>query len=325
VRFQRVVEAFGVLGEPERRAAYDAGQAIEAPRVEEGTPLAELFGRVVDQLFGVRARVVERGPDVVYRLSVGFAEAALGARRELSLPTPEPCETCEGRGFPLEHLPEICGRCDGRGEIQTRRGLRSAVEACGDCAGRGHVAVVRCAACGGAGRREVRRTVRIDVPAGVADGAELLIRGAGGAGRFGGEVGDCIVRVSVAPHPWLVRQGLDVVMERPVRVFEALAGGWLTVPTLEGTRRLLLPAHTTDGAALRLAGLGVAGPGGARGDQIVKVRVEWPAELSEQARAALVALAEASGPGTFPRVARFEAAMREAAPRDSEDEDGRLG
>ncbi|MEZ4265150.1 MAG: DnaJ C-terminal domain-containing protein [Myxococcota bacterium] len=322
-RFQRVVEAFGVLGEPARRAAYDDGQAIEAPRVEEGRPLAELFGAVVDQLFGVKERVVQRGADVLYRLEISLAEAAVGVRRELSLPMTEACDVCEGRGFPLEHLPEICARCAGRGEVQTRRALRSVIEVCGDCAGRGHIPVVTCAACAGGGQRQVRRALRIDVPAGVAEGAELLIRGAGGSGRFGGEPGNCIVRVAVRPHPFLKRVGNDVVVERPVRVFDAISGGWLMVPSLEGRRRLRLPADTRDGAVFRMTGLGVATPGGGRGDQLVTVRIEWPVGLSEHERAALSALAEAAGPDTFPRTAGFDASIDAPEPDGTEEGHGR--
>ncbi|MCB9727552.1 MAG: DnaJ domain-containing protein [Deltaproteobacteria bacterium] len=322
VRFQRVVEAFGILGDPERRERYDAGQAIDAPKVEEGTALAELFGSVVDQLFGVKARSLQPGPDVLYRLDLEFAEAALGTRRELSLPRPDPCARCDGRGFPLEHLPEICPRCAGRGEIQRRRGLRSAVEACPDCDGRGHLVVVACEACEGRGRVEVRRPLRIDVPPGVADGAELLIRGAGGAGRHGGPPGDCIVRLTVRPHPLLRRRGMDVLLERPVRVFDAMAGGWLDVPTLEGPRRLRLAPNTGDGAVLRMSGLGVAATGGARGDQLVTIRLEWPTGLSAEQAAALEALARQSGPETFPRTARFEAAVQ-SAPDEGERQDGR--
>ncbi len=325
VRFQRVVEAFGVLGEPGKRHTYDAGQAIDRPRVEEGKPLAELFGAVVDQLFGVRERRVERGADVLYRVELSLAEAAVGVRRELSLPRPEPCATCEGRGFPMEHLPEICERCAGRGELQVRRGLRSAVESCPDCDGRGHIPVVTCGACSGRGLRDVRRAVQIDVPAGVADGARLLVRGAGGAGRFGGEPGDCVLRVAVRPHPLLRRSGSEVVLERPVRIFDAIAGGWLTVPTLEGSRRLRLPAGTRDGAVLRMAGLGMGMPGGGRGDQLVTVRVEWPAGLGDDARAALAALAEAAGPATFPRTASFDAAIAEQAAERSEGDDVQRG
>lgn len=322
VRFQRVVEAFGVLGEPTKRIAYDAGQAIDAPRIEEGKPLAELFGAVVDQLFGVKGRRVERGADVLYRLELSLSEAAVGVRRELSLPRPEPCAVCEGRGFPMEHLPEICERCAGRGEIQVRRGLRSVLEACADCDGRGHIPVVTCAACSGRGLRDVRRAVQIDVPPGVADGAELLVRGAGGAGRFGGEPGDCLLRVSVRPHPWLRRSGSDVVLERPVRIYDAIAGGWLSVPTLEGACRLRMVADTRDGAVLRMAGLGMGKPGGGRGDQLVTVRVEWPAGLGDDARAALSALAEAAGPDTFPRTARFDGATAEQAAERLESDDG---
>ncbi|MGM0574838.1 MAG: DnaJ C-terminal domain-containing protein [Myxococcota bacterium] len=320
-RFQALVEAYSVLGDAERRRAYDEGQAIDAVRIEPGTPLEELFGRMVDQLFGVRSRRAVDGRDVRYRLDVDLAEVAHGCARTLRLPREVPCGACDGRGFPLESLPEICERCGGRGEIQRRRVLRSTLENCPDCEGRGFHLVTACVRCEGSGTRVHREPLTIDVPAGVEDGRRLVVRGGGQPGRNGGRDGDCLVTVRVRPHPALERRGSDVLLERPVSVFEATAGGWLDVPTVDGEQRLKLPVGIEDGAVLRMQGRGLADSRGERGDQLVTIRVEMPQDLDEDIREALRRLGMKAGRGPFPKTRRFEAEalVRRVAPETSDD------
>lgn len=305
-RFQGLVEAYDVLGDEDRRAAYDAGQVVTGVRVEAGTPLEELLGLVVDHLFGVRERAPLSGRDRLYHLSLDLPEAALGSRKELSLPSDLPCEPCDGRGFALDHLPEICARCGGPGVVQRRRMLRSGIESCPSCDGRGFLLEEACSYCQGCGRKDCTRTIAIDIPPGVTSGRRLKVRDAGEPGAWGGPAGDCIVVLSVMDHPHLTRRGLDVTMERPVTLFQALLGGWVWVPTLEGVARLQLPAGTESGARLKMVGKGVLTPDGARGDQVVTVQVESPGGLDGPTLDALGQIAETIDMDAFPQTRQFE-------------------
>ncbi len=314
-RFQTLVRAWEILGHRDRRSAYDAGQAVvEGPRIEAGTALQELFGGLVDGLFGVRDRRPRPGRDRRYELRLGLREVARGTRRELSLPHEEPCSACEGRGFPLSSLPHVCARCGGSGEVQRRPTLRSTLEACEDCDGRGFRFTEACGVCKGTGEQTVRRKVDVVVPVGVVDGQELRMRGAGEPGSHGGEPGDLWIRVSVEPHPVLRRQGDDVLLRRPVPLLRALLGGWIEVPTVDGGRRVRLPAGVADGEVLRMEGLGIERPDGRRGDQLVTLSLEAPHAVDGSLREGLESALAAAAEGTFPRSERFEA---EHTPRES--------
>ena len=308
-RFQSVVEAYGVLGDEARRSAYDKGQGLDEIPIERGSALAELIGTVVDGLFGIKERRAERGRNRQYRLEVSFEEAGLGFARTLTLPAEAVCERCEGRGFPLEHLPSFCPRCSGHGAIQRRRGLRSERAACPDCVGRGYRIEVGCPDCEERGVTSTEQMVSIDVSHGVSDGETLRIRGAGEPGRHGGEAGDCHVLVEAGKHPMLRRAGLDVELERPVPLFVACTGGRVAIPSLEGIQHLRLPAGTEQGAVLRMKGFGARGQDGQRGDQLVSIQVEMPTALDEEARSALSRVMETIDAETFPSCRRFEEAL----------------
>jgi molecular chaperone DnaJ len=305
-RFQAVLEAYRVLSDPAARRRYDA-EAVTGPVVvEPGTPLQELLGGVVDQVLGVRRPRPSEGRDHEYRLELSFSDMARGGSQTLSVPGRAPCLCCDGRGFPLEVPPVSCARCGGSGEVQRRVGLRLVAGSCELCGGRGHELSVACEECGGAGRVATRRRVEIDITPGVAPGTRLRVRGAGEPGQAGAAAGDLLVRVAVRPHCALQREGRDVVVERPVPVFVALTGGWVGVPTVEGARRLKLPAGVRDGAVLRMPGLGIGPAGGDRGDQLVTVRVELPRALDEAQAQRLRTIAEELGLEAFPESEAFE-------------------
>ena len=318
-RFQSLVEAYRVLGDPENRSSYDEGLGLASIRVEPGAPLEELVGGVVDQLFGIKERAPIRGRDRRYNLTLELAEAALGCRKGLSLPSDKPCSRCEGRGFSLSHIPEICLRCGGLGEVQRRQLLRSQIEECPDCSGRGFQMDEACPDCQGSGLDHGTRIVEVDVPSGVESGARLKVRGAGEAGRAGGEPGDCIIVLTVRDHGSLRRQGLDIETERPVTLLQATLGAWVEVPSLEGVAKVQVPAGSVDGARLKLSGLGVRGSDGARGDQIVTLTVESPQGLSPEQEAALQSLASQLGLGPFPRTQAYETSLSRVDGSESEE------
>ncbi|MDP6945591.1 MAG: J domain-containing protein [Myxococcota bacterium] len=303
-RLKHLVEAYEALGEASRRSAYDAGVVVTPP-VQRGEPWEEILGRVVDAVVGPRDARSVAGRDHEYRLTITAQQAARGCQSSLELPWLVDCEACEGRGFPLEVFPTVCTRCHGAGSLEQRRALRRVLESCDACHGRGYLVSQPCEACGGRRSQEVRRPIVIDVPAGVATGERLLVKGGGQRGAGGGEDGDCFVVVTVEPHPALTVVGRDVTLCRPVPVFEAIAGGWITVPTFDGPRRLRLPANTLAGTVLRMPGLGVGAEEDARGDQLVTLDIEYPEALDEASREQLEALGAGLGPEAFPRTTRF--------------------
>ncbi len=309
LRFQSLVQAYGVLGDAESRAAYDAGRPVEVVQVEPGAPWAEVFGRVLDQLFGVVDRVATRGQDMRYRLELTLPEAALGCSRVLRLPRQRRCEMCDGRGFDLSSLPRFCDRCASLGTLERRPELRAERVLCPDCEGRGFLVERLCSGCSGTCVHEVREELTIQIPARAQDGQRLLVRGAGEAGRHGGADGDCYVELEILPHPHLRLRDDDVWMTRPVPLPLALAGGWLEVPSLTGSQRIRLPQGSRDGDVLRMEGHGLQREGGLRGDQFVELRVEMPAEMTEEQLKGLEALA--SDPASFPQSQTFEAELEE--------------
>lgn len=281
VRFQSLVQAYDVLGDPGSRTAYDAGRPIEVLQVEPGAPWAEVFGRVLDQLFGVVDRVATPGADTRYRLELTFAEAALGCARALSLPRERSCQACDGRGFDLSELPRFCERCASVGALERRPELRGERVACPDCEGRGFLVDRPCARCEGACAHTEREALTIQIPARSQGGQRLVVRGAGGAGRHGGEDGDCFVELHVKPHSQLNTRGDDLWMVRPVPLPQALSGGWVEVPTLSGRERIRLPKASKDGDVLRMKGHGLVREDGGRGDQFVELVVEMPESMNE--------------------------------------------
>ncbi|MCA9517813.1 MAG: DnaJ domain-containing protein [Myxococcales bacterium] len=310
-RFRAVLEAYTVVGDPARRAAYDAGLGDGTVPYERGSAVAEAVGGILDRLFGVRDRTARPGRNRRYRLPVSFADAMRGTPQTLAVPVDHPCDACGGRGFPMETVPELCARCHGGGTIAGRPFLRAVHAACPDCDGRGYVFATPCPDC--AGRGVVARTQHFEVPLapGTADGARLRVRGAGEPGRFGGADGDLMVEVSVTPHRHLRRAGQDIVLTRPLPVTVALVGGRVSVPTIDGQRDIKVPPGSGDGTVLRMAGYGVPGEDGARGDQLVTLALELPDALDDAARAELErALAAAAL--TFPASRRFEEQIDES-------------
>jgi len=304
-RFKALVEAYSVVGDAERRRAYDAGLAAGIPTEARGG-VTELVGGIVDRLFGVKERRPRDGRNRRYRLTVSFRDAMLGTPQSLRLPAERTCDTCYGRGFPLGSLPTVCGRCAGSGAVQGRPFLRSVIDPCGSCDGRGYIMSAVCEGCGGEGLVTVDEEVTVQLPAGTSDGDRLRVRGAGEPGRHGGADGDLLVDVTVEPHRVLERDGDDIVVTRPVPVTRAILGGVLDVPTLDGPRSIRLPAGSEDGTVLRMAGFGVPRPDGERGDQRVTLRLELPQALSPEARAAFTTAAAALDPSAYPGSRRFE-------------------
>jgi molecular chaperone DnaJ len=305
--YRRITEAYETLADPERRRQYDAAGEQPPPAVEsrfefagfdfsaraEGTTAStfgELFADVL-QVSRLRRVRPEHGVDLHATVPVTFEEAVRGTQRDLTLTRLERCAPCRGEGS-LAGPEAPCRMCDGAGEVRGARGHMVFSRVCTACGGAGSVRQRPCRACGGEGVGVHTDTIRIQVPAGVWDGAQFSVAGEGHAGRAGGRPGDLRITIGVAPHPFYRRDGDDLLVELPVAVHEAALGARVNVPTPEGPVRLRVPPGSQSGQTFRLRGRGLTTRDGDRGDVLVTIRLVLPAALDERSKQLLRELGE---------------------------------
>jgi len=313
-RFKEVNEAYETLRDPERRRRYDmfGPEGANAGPFGSGSPFdAGAFGLndLFDAFFGAGGAAggrgrgpagATRGPDVETVLDLTLNDIVFGARKTLDLQMMIPCETCGASGCKPGTHPDRCPTCEGTGEVrQVRRSLLGQIVTagpCGACGATGQVIPDPCAVCAGAGRVNGRRSVEVDVPAGIDDGQRLRLAGRGPAAPRGGPAGDLYVGVRVARHPDLERRGDDLWYQLPVSIVQAALGTQLDVQTLDGEQEVDVPAGTQPGALIRLRGLGVPSLRTTRrGDLVFEVRVEVPTRLKEEEAELLARFAELRG------------------------------
>jgi molecular chaperone DnaJ len=304
-RFKEAARAYEVLANPETRALYDryGEQGLRAqPGAGADWGGFASFQDIFDAFFGGdpfgRGTPRRReGDDVGVAVEITFGESATGVHRDLELDVLAPCGTCEATGAAPGAEVERCGLCGGQGRVrQVSRGPLGQVlreQICPQCAGAGQMPSEPCATCSGRGVVPERRTVAVDIPAGIDHGQQIRITGAGHAGDLGAPAGDLYVQVSVRPDPRFRREGLDVLTRIAVPVTDAMVGATVRVPTLDGETDLELRAGTQAGDELVLRGKGFpALRGRARGDQRVAVDVRIPRVATDGGRAAVERLAE---------------------------------
>jgi molecular chaperone DnaJ len=293
-RFKEAAEAYGVLGDPDKRRRYDtyghAGVSGAAGSGFDPTIFAD-FSDILGDFFGFgdafgRRRGPRRGSDLRYNLDLTFEEAAFGTEANIRIPRAERCETCSGSGAAPGTEPVVCPNCRGAGQVTFQQGFFSVARTCGQCRGAGRIVSKPCATCKGEGQRLVEKTLQIKIPPGVDGGSQLRISGEGEAGALGGPHGDLYVVLRVAEHAFFKRDGTHLVCEIPVGVAQAALGATVEVPTLEGGKaKLTVPEGTQSGAVLKLKGQGVPALGGrGRGDLHVLVRVVVPKHLTSEQR-----------------------------------------
>jgi molecular chaperone DnaJ len=316
-RFKELNEAYRVLSDRQRRQAYDmfghAGvDGASAGGFDGFGGGFGPFGDIFDAFFGGAPagtrgrRRVQAGSDLRYDLTIEFAEAVFGVTREIHFPTLVRCSVCGGSGGEPGSEPETCPECNGTGErrrvAQTILGQMVNIVTCPRCNGEGKVIANPCHHCRGDGRVREERTLQVTVPAGIDAGQRIAIEGQGEAGPRGGPSGDLYVVVSVREHPQLARHGTELYIELPVTFSQAALGATLTVPTVEGSEELALPAGTQSGREILLKGKGVPRLRGAgRGDLHAIITVVVPAKLSKRERELIRQLDGVTGPAVLPK------------------------
>ena len=291
-KFKEVNEAYEVLSDAQKKAAYDQyGHA----GVEQGAGghggfdggFSDIFGDVFGDIFGGgggrRRSSVQRGADLRYNLDLSLEDAVRGVEKAIRVPTLVGCEPCHGSGAKPGTSAKVCGTCGGNGQVRMQQGFFSVQQTCPTCRGEGKVISEPCSSCRGQGRVEQVKTLSVKIPPGVDTGDRIRLSGEGEAGSHGGPAGDLYVQVNVRKHPIFERDGRDLYCEIPISFVDAALGGELEVPTLNGRVKLRVPAETQTGKLFRLRGKGVTPVrGGPMGDLLVRVILETPVSLTSR-------------------------------------------
>ena len=318
-RFKEINEAYDVLKDGNKRAAYDrfGHAAFEHGGMGGGhgfgADFAHSFADIFDDLFGMgggrrgRTQGRERGSDLRYNMEISLEEAYAGKTAQIRIPTSVICESCSGTGAKAGSKPKSCATCGGAGKVRHAQGFFTLERTCPACHGQGQVIENPCPSCAGAGRITRERTLSVNIPAGVEDGTRIRLAGEGEAGLRGGPAGDLYIFLSLAPHEFFQRDGADLHCRVPISMVTAALGGEFEVPSIDGSQvRVKVPGGTQVGRRFRLSGRGMPVLRSKQsGDMYVQVAVETPQNLTKRQRELLVEFEKLSSEHTQPESASF--------------------
>jgi molecular chaperone DnaJ len=310
-RFKEINEAYEVLKDGDKRAAYD--RFGHAAFEHAGGPG---FGA---DFFGIgggrrgRGSGRERGADLRYNMELTLEEAFSGKSAQIRIPTSVTCEACAGSGAKAGTKPRVCAICSGFGKVRHAQGFFTLERTCSSCHGRGQVIDTPCGTCGGLGRTTRERALSVNIPPGVEDGTRIRLSGEGEAGLRGGPPGDLYIFLSIAAHPFFQRDGADLHCRAPISMTAAALGGEFEVPTIDGGKtRVKIPEGTQSGRRFRLQAKGMPVLRAKQlGDMYVQVVVETPQNLTKRQRELLVEFQRLSSNETHPESAGFFGRVKE--------------
>jgi molecular chaperone DnaJ len=322
-RFKEVNEAYEVLKDPDKRAAYDRyGHAAFEHGMGGAAGFGADFGTTFSDLFegifgmsGGRGRGTgrERGADLRYNMEISLYEAYVGKTAQIRIPTSVTCETCSGSGAKPGTKPKVCAMCGGQGKVRHAQGFFTLERTCPNCHGRGQSIDSPCTSCAGSGRVTRERTLSVNIPPGVEDGTRIRLAGEGEAGLRGGPAGDLYIFLSMASHPFFQREGADLHCRVPVSMVTAAMGGEIEVPTIDGGKTMVkVPEGTQSGRRFRLQAKGMPVLRARQnGDMYVQVLVETPQKLTKKQRELLAEFERLSSHETQPESSGFLGKVKE--------------
>ncbi len=302
-KFKEISEAYDVLKDDQKRAAYDRfghaafenggpGAGGQGGGFDFGSGFADIFDEMFGDFMGGRrggGTGGARGADLRYNMEISLEQAYRGHETKIRIPASVSCDTCHGSGAAPGSRPANCGMCQGRGKVRAQQGFFTIERTCPTCGGVGQVIEDACKACTGSGRVRREKTLAVTIPRGVEDGTRIRLAGEGEAGLNGASTGDLYIFVSIASHALFEREAMTLFCRVPIPMTTAALGGTVEVPTIDGTlAKVTIPAGTQSARQFRLRGKGMTGlHGRGRGDMVIEIQVETPVNLNKRQQALL--------------------------------------